>query len=44
MTNVEYLEELYEIRDRKIAKGLDTTKVDAKIAEVKAELLANRGN
>lgn len=39
MTNVELLEELYEIRDRKISKGLDTTKVDAKIAEIKAELL-----
>ena len=34
MTNVELLEELYEIRDIRIAKGLDTTKVDAKIKEI----------
>ena len=35
MTNIEMLEELYEIRDRKIKKGLDTTAVDEKITETK---------
>lgn len=42
MTNVEYLEELYEVKTYRESKGLDTTKVDAKIAEVKAKLLANK--
>lgn len=38
MTNIEMLEELYEIRARRIAKGLDTEKVDSRIEEILAEL------